>query len=338
MKKSVIHFDRPPTIIASASVVGAQEKKGPLGDSFDLYDESDRFGMNTWEKSESEMQRMALSAAITEAGLHPSEIDLLFAGDLLNQCVGSSFGLLSFEIPYCGLYGACSTAAESLLLSSIAYSAGAAELCAAVSSSHNCSAERQFRFPVEYGGQRAPTAQWTVTGAGAFLLGAGGRIEVVDVMVGRMVDRGISDVNNMGAAMAPAAIDTLTRYFRETGRAPESFDMIVTGDLGREGSGILCDLLLGEGYDIRKNHVDCGKMIYHIDEADMHAGGSGCGCSAVVLASHLLKLMESGTIGDILFLGTGALMSTMSLQQGNAIPGIAHLVHLKTKGEGGEQA
>ena len=336
MQKGIIHLQKKPSVIASASVVGRHEHEGPLGDCFDLHDIKDTFGMDTWEKAESEMQRLALNCALAQCKLSASDIDALFAGDLLNQCVGSSYGLLDFDIPYFGLYGACSTAAEGLILASMLYSGGIFNRCAVVSSSHNCSAERQFRFPVEYGGQRAPTSQWTATGAGAFVLGGddGAAHPIIeDVLPGRAVDKGITDINNMGAAMAPAAIDTLTRYFQESGRTPDSFSMIVTGDLGYEGSAILCDFLNADSSadgTFGANHVDCGLILYDRRTQDKHAGGSGCGCSAVVMASHILRLMRERKLTDILFLGTGALMSPMSLQQGNSIPGIAHLVRLVT--------
>jgi len=335
MKNPVITPTREVRIFCAASCVGHDEKKGPLGDCFDLHDDKDTFGQKTWEGSESEMQRLALNAALAKAKLKSEDIDLLLAGDLLNQCIGSSFGLLSFQIPYLGLYGACSTAAESILLASLLCGGGYVKRAAAVTSSHNCSAERQFRYPIEYGGQRTPTSQWTVTGSGAFLLenaasGGSGSVQVAQVMPGRAIDKGITDANNMGAAMAPAALDTLDRYFRATGTAPSDFDLILTGDLGREGSKILRDLCAAAGFPIDSVHSDCGLLIYPPDSAgaDKHAGGSGCGCSAVVLASHILPQLEKGILRDILFIGTGALMNPMSIQQGNSIPSIAHLVRL----------
>ncbi len=328
-------------IADSASVVGRAEYEGPLGDCFDIYSDSDdTFGMKTWEKAESEMQRLALSRVLSSAGKSDSDIDALFAGDLLNQCAGSNYGLIGFDIPYFGLYGACSTAAEGLAIASL-MCGSSFKRCAVVTSSHNCSAERQFRYPLEYGGQRTPNSQWTVTGAGAFLVTSdtadvdlGGRtVQIDDVLPGCVVDGGITDINNMGAAMAPAAIDTLERYFNESGRNAAEFDLIVTGDLGREGTAILRDMLKNKGHDITSNHVDCGIMIYNIDAQDMHAGGSGCGCSAVVMASHVIKNLRAGVYSDILFIGTGALMSPLKLQQGESIPGIAHLVHI-TSSEG----
>ncbi len=335
MQKGIIKLADPPVILSAASVVGSKEHDGPIGNCFDLHDPENKFGMKTWEKSESEMQRLALNTAMAKGKIKDDELDAMFAGDLLNQCIGSSYGLLDFNIPYFGLYGACSTAAEGLILSSMLVSCGAYNKCAAVVSSHYCSAERQYRFPLEYGGQRPPTAQWTVTGAGAFILGKGeGRVRVVDVLPGIVVDKGINDANNMGAAMAPAAMGTIIRYFFESTMVPSDFDLIVTGDLGLEGSAILKDLLLTAGIDIKGNHLDCGVLIFDGETQDTHAGGSGCGCSAVVLASYLLPMLKHGDLKDILFIGTGAMMSPSSLQQGEAIPSIAHLVHISAGGEG----
>ena len=335
MQKGIIKLKKPPVVISAASVVGSKEYEGPIGECFDLHDSENKFGMKTWEKSESEMQRLAFNTAMAKAKINDSEIDALFAGDLLNQCIGSSYGLVDFDIPYFGLYGACSTAAEGLVLSSLLLSGGMYERCAAVVSSHYCSAERQYRNPLEYGSQRTPTAQWTVTGAGAFILGQGeGRVKVLDVLPGIVVDKGIKDPNNMGAAMAPAATNTLIRYFSESSALPSDFDLIVTGDLGTHGSAILKDLLLCEGVDIRATHLDCGVLIFDGETQDTHAGGSGCGCSAVVLASYLLPRLRHGDINDILFIGTGAMMSPSSLLQGESIPAIAHLVHIGTGGKG----
>ena len=326
MKKGILKFGGGAAIVSAASVVGTYEHEGPLGDCFDLHDSTDKFGMNTWERAESEMQRLAFNTALAKASASEREVEALFAGDLLNQCVGSSYGLLDFDIPYFGLYGACSTAAESIMLAASFVSADYASTAAAVTSSHYCSAERQYRTPLEYGAQRSPTAQWTVTGSGAFILGKEGRARVTEAMAGIVVEKGINDASNMGAAMAPAALNTLCRYFSESGRAPEEFDLIVTGDLGHEGGSILCELMVAEGFDIRDRYNDCGVMIYDRQAQDKHAGGSGCGCSAVVLASHLLPRIERGELRRILFMGTGAMMSPASLQQGMAIPAVAHLV------------
>ena len=328
MLDKIIVFSDEVSFISAASVVGKKERDGALGECFDIHDESDRFGQKTWEKAESEMQRLAFNVALSKAGLCEDDIDALYAGDLLNQCVGSSYGLLEFDIPYFGLYGACSTAAEGIMLAAMGVSAGHFSMASAVTSSHNSAAERQYRAPIEYGSQRAPTAQWTVTGAGAFIIGRGQGARISEAMAGIVVDKGINDAANMGAAMAPAALSTLVRYFRASGSEPENFDLILTGDLGFEGSSILCDLILSEGYDISKRHNDCGMMIYDREAQDMHSGGSGCGCSAVVLASYILPKIERGELNDILFVGTGAMMSPSSVQQGGSIPSVAHLVRI----------
>lgn len=325
-----VRVPREPVCITSqSSVVGRREHEGPYGSCFDLHDSSDRFGQKTWEQAESEMQRLALNTALSRRKCTPEDADLLLAGDLLNQCVGSSYGLVPFGIPYLGIFGACSTAVEGLGLAALLVGGGISRRAAAVCSSHNCSAERQFRSPLEYGGQRPPTAQWTVTGAAAFLVEQGSFAPCVkEVLFGRPRDYGITDANNMGAAMAPAAADTLASYFSLTGQKPENFDAIITGDLGYEGSGILLDLLSQNGIDIADRHQDCGLMIYDRQTADVHAGGSGCGCCGTMLAGHFLGELQNRRLNSILFLATGALMNAASLQQGLSIPGIAHLIHL----------
>lgn len=324
-------------IFSSASVVGGKESEGPLGELFDLRDPSDRFGMKTWEKAESEMQRLALNTALGKADVRAEEIGALFAGDLLNQCVSSAYGLQSFDVPYIGLYGACSTCAESLLLSSLMVSHGMCKIAAAVTSSHYCSAERQYRTPLEYGAQRAPTAQWTVTGSGAFLVRGideeepvtEGRAVVRRCVIGRVQDSGVADAANMGAAMAPAALDTLCRFFEETQMGPEDYDLIVTGDLGFEGGDILCSLMKAEGYDIDSVYNDCGRMIYDRERQDVHGGGSGCGCSAVVLSADILPKVQRGELSRILFMATGAMMSPDSLKQGEKVLAVAHLLEIE---------
>ena len=328
MQKGIIKFKRVPSIISSYNVVGKKELDGPLGKAFDKYSIDNKFGQKSWEKAEAKMQGLALSGATQKAGILDTDIDILFSGDLLNQCVGSSYGLLDFNVPYVGLYGACSTCALGIALGALAYASELVDICGAVTSSHFCSSERQFRYPLEYGGQRTPTAQWTVTGAGAFILGDGGKIKIPEVLFGKAYDLGITDIANMGAAMAPSAIDTIERYFKESDFKPSDFDLILTGDLGYEGSEILKDLLLKRGIDIRANYNDCGLMIYDRARQDVHAGGSGCGCSAVVLSSTILKELESGALKNVLFIGTGALMSPMTLFQGESIPAISHLVRL----------
>lgn len=325
----IVKLNHPPALIATASVVGKKEHDGPLGDLFDLHDETDNFGCESWEQSEAEMQRQALGLALSKAKTDDSSLQALFAGDLINQCTSSNYGLLSYNVPFFGLYGACSTCAEGLVLASMLVGNGTYSRVGVVTSSHNCSAERQFRFPLEYGGQRTPTSQWTVTGSGAFLLDAMGHgPRITEVLPGITRDRGITDINNMGAAMAPAAADTIERYFRESHADPASFDRIITGDLGYEGHAILLELLKGKGIDISANANDCGLLIYNRTAQDMHAGGSGCGCSAVVLSAYLYRQLTSGAMRNILFVGTGALMSSMSVLQNQSIPGVAHLVHL----------
>lgn len=327
MQSKILKFNNA-AIVSSASVVGKWEYQGPLGEYFDLHDDTDKFGKNTWELAESEMQRLSFNIAMAKLSVSERSIDALFAGDLLNQCVSSSYGLLDFDIPYFGLYGACSTAAESIILASATVSAGYFKSAAAVTSSHYCSAERQYRSPVEYGAQRSPTAQWTVTGAGAFIISDNGVVRVTEALPGIVVEKGICDASNMGAAMAPAAANTLMRYFQTTKSSPSDFDLIVTGDLGIEGGSILCELLLSEGLDIRQQYNDCGAMIYDSKKQDKHSGGSGCGCSAVVLASYICPLLERGELKNVLLVGTGAMMSPASIQQGQAIPAVAHLIHL----------
>lgn len=333
MGKSLIKLNS--AIISAASVVGKKEHSGPLGSYFDMHDEEDRFGQKTWERAEAEMQRLAANIALSKCGMKERDIDAIFAGDLINQCTSSAYGLLEYTVPFFGIYGACSTAIEGLILSSVMTTSGIYERCLSVTSSHNCSAERQFRTPLEYGAQRAPTAQWTVTGAGAFVTenaeskGATGKAKIIEAMPGISVEKGIRDAGNMGAAMAPAALDTLLRYFDESGNEPKDFDVIVTGDLGYEGISILSDLLLSQGVDIGSRLNDCGMMMFSRETQDTHAGGSGCGCSASVLASYLLPKLEKGEIKDMLIIGTGALMSPDSIKQGLGIPGIAHLIRIK---------
>lgn len=345
MKQQTIRPPRRVFILSAGSVAGKKEKQGPLGSLFDISGD-DRFGKDTWEKSEAEMQRLALGLALSKSGLREDDIDIMFAGDLINQCISSSYGLAGYRIPYLGLFGACSTCAEGLLAASIT----GFDRCAAVTSSHFCSAERQFRFPLEYGGQRPPTSQWTVTGSGAFILSSLPRDlrripwefipEITEVLPGCITDRGITDANNMGAAMAPAAADTLSRYFT-AGHDPAESDRIVTGDLGREGSAILTDLLRSKGFDISASHADCGTMIYDPETSDTHAGGSGCGCSAAVMAADLLPKIGRGEISDLIFVGTGALMNSLAVNQGQSIPGIAHLVRIRAvsrrEAEGGNE-
>ena len=326
MSKGIIKLNA--SFISTGNAVGKKEFEGPLGERFDMHDTDDRFGKNTWEKAESEMQRLALNIALKKANLTFEDIDAIFAGDLLNQCAGSSYGLLGCMIPYFGIYGACSTAGEGIMLASIMATHKIFDRVVAVTSSHNCSAERQFRTPIEYGGQRTPTSQWTVTGSGAFLIGDSdaGKVKIKAGMPGRVIDKGVNDANNMGAAMAPAICDTFLRYFKESGTAPNDYDLIITGDLGYEGASILRDIMKIEGHTFGDNYTDCGILMFDQTTQDTHAGGSGCGCSATVLSAYVLPEMEKGNIKRTLFVASGAMMSPDSIKQGESIPAIGHLV------------
>ena len=331
LERGVFVFDSPPSINAFSAVVGKKEGEGPLSSYFDHIFTDTKLGQNTWEQAESRLQTEAVTRTLKKANCAPEDVSLLFAGDLLNQCIGSTYGLRDLGIPLFGLYGACSTMAESLVLASLMTASGAVSRALAVTSSHFCSAERQFRFPLEYGGVRTPTAQWTVTGAGAALVCAeGDGPYVAAVTAGRIRDLGITDVNNMGAAMAPAAADTIKRFLSATKTAPDDYDLILTGDLGEVGSKLMKELLKRDGFIIKNNHRDCGLLIYDQKAQDVHAGGSGCGCSAVVLCSIILNKLKNNELKNILFMATGALMSPTSTQQGESIPSIAHLINIKS--------
>lgn len=320
------------SITAFASVAGKVEGEGPYGDEFDEVLEDNKSNADTWEQAEAHLQKKAMQLAMDKAGLCPEKMDLIFAGDLLNQCTGSSYGLKDYYIPFLGLYGACSTFAESLLLAASMVNAGYVDNCAAVTSSHFSSAERQFRFPLNYGGVRAPTAQWTATASGAAIVDASQKPPFIRAATaGKIQDMEISDLNNMGAAMAGAAYDTISRHFKHMGTHPENYDAIITGDLGEVGSGLMCDLFLRDGVQIEKYHKDCGLMIYDREKQDVHAGGSGCGCSASMMCAHFLKRVQSGDLKRILYVATGALMSPTMVQQGGTIPGIAHAVEITFK-------
>lgn len=320
------------SIASFASVVGKIESAGPYGGEFDEVVEDNKGTAETWEQAEALLQSKALQHALDKAALTPEKTDLIFAGDLLNQCTGSSYGLKDFYIPFLGIYGACSTFAEALLLSACMANAGYVDNCAAVTSSHFSSAERQFRFPLNYGGVRTPTAQWTATAAGAAIVTAACEPPYIRAAtVGKIQDMGISDLNNMGAAMAGAAYDTLSRHFKHMGTHPESYDLIITGDLGQVGSDMLYDLFKRDGVDIKKRHNDCGLLLYDRESQDVHAGGSGCGCSACMMCGHFLKRVKSGDLKRILYAATGALMSPTMVQQGGAIPGISHAVEIVYK-------
>lgn len=330
--QNTLGFEETPAIAGYASVAGKLESQGPLGNDFDkiIYDSYN--GLQSFEQAESRLQTEAVAQAIKKSGVSAEEIDFIFAGDLLNQCIGSSYGLIDFNISYLGQYGACSTMAQGLIMASVFVESGAAKNAACVTSSHFCSAERQYRFPLEYGSVRTPTAQWTVTGAGSCILNNSKKGPCVTrATVGKIVDLGIKDANNMGAAMAPAAALTLKNYFTDTATSPRDYDLILTGDLGEVGSKSLYDLLLIDDIDIRNRHNDCGLMIFNREKQDVHAGGSGCGCAASVLCSKILKDMESGIYNNILFMATGALMSPTACAQGSSIPSVAHLVNIKSR-------
>lgn len=320
-----------PRIIASAAVGGKREGEGPLKDCFDRVSADSYFGEESWERAESHMIRECFDLACNKAGLAAAP-DYIIAGDLLNQCVSSAFAMKDSGAPYFGVYGACSTMAESLTLAAMLVDGGYAETACAVTGSHFCTAERQYRYPLEYGGQRTPTSQWTVTGAGAAIVGAQGRGPYIShVTTGRIVDAGINDANNMGAAMAPAAYDTLCAHFADTGRAPEYYDAIFTGDLGALGHDIVQDMFAADGVKLGARYMDCGVLIYDLRTQDVHAGGSGCGCCASVLCGHILPAMRKGIWKRVLVAATGALMSPTSAQQGASIPGICHAVAIESE-------
>ena len=324
-----VGFANRPAILGYAAVGGKKEGEGPLGKYFDAVFEDARVGCDTWEQAESALQREALTRAAEKAGVDKSRLQVLFAGDLLNQNIASTFGLREMAVPLIGQFGACSTMGQTLAMAAVFADSGAAQYCGAVTSSHFCTAERQFRFPLEYGGQRTPTSQWTATASGACVVGRGGRGVYVDsVCIGRVCDLGVTDMNNMGAAMAPAAADTIARYLQDTGTTPKDYDLIATGDLGQVGSDLCRGLMEEKGFTLGGNYVDCGLLLFDRQRQDVHAGGSGCGCSASVLCAHLLPLMEKKAFRRVLFCPTGALMSPTSSQQGESIPGICHALCL----------
>ncbi|MCI8489338.1 MAG: stage V sporulation protein AD [Lachnospiraceae bacterium] len=327
-------FPKDVYLISSASVVGKKEGEGPLRDLFDMICEDDKFGEDTWEMAESTLQKEALSLAMGKADVKPEDIRYLFAGDLLGQNIATSFGLMDYEIPLFGLYGACSTAGESLSLAAMCVGAGYARMAAALTSSHFASAEKQFRFPLEYANQRPVSATWTVTGSGAFLLSSKkGKARITGVTTGKIVDMGIKDSMNMGAAMAPAAADLIAQNLEDFNRTPSDYDKIITGDLGYVGQEILINLLQKKKIDITSVHEDCGILIYDKEKQGTGSGGSGCGCSAVTLSAHYLPKLEDGTLKRILFVPTGALLSTVSFNEGQNVPGIAHGVVIEYAGK-----
>ncbi len=322
-----------PRIAGSAAIAGKKEGQGPLRDEFDQIIEDDLFGEETWEKAESRLQYTAASLAIRKAGLTPEQIDAALGGDLLNQIMAASLAVRELHTPFLGLYGACSTMAESLCLAAMLVDGGYLRHAVCTASSHFCTAERQYRFPLEYGCQRPPTAQWTVTGAGSAVVSADRKLpslcSLTHVTLGRIVDMAIKDANNMGAAMAPAAADTLCRHLADTGRTADDYDLIITGDLGQVGHDLLCTLMQERGMPLdTARYIDCGLEIFSPDQ-DTHAGGSGCGCSAVTLCGYILHRFARGELRRVLFMATGALLSPTSNQQGDTIPGIAHAIVLE---------
>ena len=322
-------LEMPPVITTWASIAGKREVEGPLSHTFDIKCRDTYFGQKTWEQAEKHMQQTVLKKLITKAGIKPSDVGLVFSGDLLNQCIGSSFSLRNTGIPHLGLYGACSTMAESLLMASMAVGGGFSDRVVAMTSSHFASSERQYRFPLGYGGQRTPTSQWTVTGSGAALVcsqGSGPRI--TGCTIGTVTDLGIKDANNMGAAMAPAAYESIRAHFDDLHCSPSDFDLIVTGDLGQTGKEALMELARKDGISLGGKITDCGTLIFDNTTQDVHSGGSGCGCSAITLCGYLLEQLKGGKLKRVLFCGTGALLSPTSTQQGLSIPGVCHVVSI----------
>lgn len=318
-----VRFKNPPSIIGAGCIGGKKEGEGPLGEYFNRICTDALFGEKNWERAESKFLENAVESSLISAGM--DAVDVMISGDLINQCASSSFAARELGFPFFGIYGACSTFGEGLALGSMLVSSGYFDSSLVAASSHFCSAEKQFRTPLNYGGQRTPTAQWTVTGAGAAVLSLAHKPPfVTHVTVGRVRDRGITDANNMGAAMAPAFADTLITHFKETGRTPQDYDMIYSGDLGIVGKEIATKLVMDGGYDISNNYDDCGCMIYDVEKQDVHAGGSGCACSATVFCGYLLKKMYSGELNQILIVPTGAMLNTSSPLQGESIPGIAY--------------
>ncbi|WMM23444.1 stage V sporulation protein AD [Tissierella sp. MB52-C2] len=321
-----VKFQNPPSIISTYTIVGPKEGDGPLKDYFDMILEDDMWGQESFEKSEAKIQEEAIKAAISNGKLTNQDMDYLLAGDLLNQIISSTYSARTLQIPYYGLFGACSTMTESLSLGAMLIDGGFADNLVCATSSHFSSAERQFRFPLEYGNQRKFSAQWTVTGSGATVLSANGNGPYITyATTGKIVDMGIKEADNMGAAMAPAAIDTLITHFKDTGYSPKDYDLIISGDLGKVGKAIVLELMKKEGYDLTDIYTDCGVEIFD-NQQDTHAGGSGCGCAAVVLNGYIYKEIMKGKFNRVLMMATGALHSTTINQQGESIPGIAHAI------------
>ncbi len=335
--KASLLFEHPVYIAGTACIAGKKEGEGPLGASIDVVEQDPMFGAENWEQAESAMQKQAADLALEKCDIHRRDVRYLFAGDLLGQLIATSFGTVDLEIPLFGLYGACSTMGEALSLGAMCVDAGHADRVLALASSHYATAEKQFRFPLGYGNQRPDCATWTVTGCGAAVLSAAGssnQVRITGVTTGRMVDLGMKDSMNMGAAMAPAAWDTISRNFKDFDIDETYYDRIITGDLGKVGSKILLDFMKNEGHDLSEKHMDCGLEIYDNQTQDTHSGGSGCGCAAVTLCAGILPRLLDGTWKRVLFVPTGALLSTVSYNEGQSIPGIAHGVMLETGGDG----
>lgn len=333
MKKigsQTISLDIPVNILETASIVGPKESEGPLANFFDRCLDDEFWGEKTWEKAESKIIKETVNAVISKSGIPMQDIDFCFAGDLLNQCISSSFGLRELNIPFFGVFGACSTFVESICLGSVFVESGAATNVLCATSSHFCSAEKQFRFPLELGNQRPPTSQWTVTGSGAVILSKTGEGPfITNLTPGKIIDMGIKDANNMGAAMAPAAFDTLITHLNDTGRKPSYYDAIITGDLGHIGKDILIDLAATKGINIKNNYNDCGVLIFDKQAQDTHSGGSGCACCGTVFSGYFYKQLKEKKINKILLIATGALMNSTSSQQGESIPGVAHAISIE---------
>ncbi|MBQ8786785.1 MAG: stage V sporulation protein AD [Oscillospiraceae bacterium] len=332
ISRNTFIMENPPTIHSFSSTVGKKEGEGPIAECFDEVSQDAYFGQKTWEQGESELMKRTVQRAIKKGGLTNDDIDYMFAGDLLNQCISSTYGLRDLDIPLLGIYGACSTMSEGLTLAALLTDSGIGGNVVATTSSHFCTAERQFRFPLSYGSVRTPTAQWTCTASGAAVI-TPKRISpfIRAVTIGKIVDLGVTDANNMGAAMAPAAAYVIKTFLQDTAMEPSDFDAIITGDLGTVGSKLLIELLMTEGIDISAKHRDCGVMMFDIEGQDVHAGGSGCGCSASVLCGYVLPKIRTGEFKNILFCATGALMSTTASQQGESIPSISHAVFISAE-------
>ena len=325
-----VKFDNPISILETASIVGPKEAEGPIAKYFDKCLEDEFWGEKTWEKAESKIIKETVNTVISKSELPSSNIDYCFAGDLLNQCISSSFGLRDLNIPFIGIFGACSTFVEGLIMSSIFIEGGAGNNCLCAASSHFCSAEKQFRFPLELGNQRPPSSQWTVTGAGSAIISKTGVGPfITNATIGKIVDMGIKDANNMGAAMAPAALDTLITHLKDTGRKPSYYDAILTGDLGHIGKEVVIELAEKQGFNIKSNYNDCGVLIFDKDTQDTHSGGSGCACCGSVFSGYLYEQLKTKKIKKLLLIATGALTNATSTQQGESIPGIAHAVSIE---------